>query len=91
MTYKKLSTMNENDYNTDPYNLRSYFVENFIPLNNSEKSKVSNTINNPPKIKNRFNIDENAINDEHIQSQQIYQMQHQMQHQMQQEIEDPSD
>ena len=87
MTYKKLSTMNDNDYNTDPYNLRSYFVENFIPLQNDTKSKVYNTINNPAKIQNRFNIDANAINEDHIQSQQIHQIQNQMQH----EIEDPSD
>ena len=84
MTYRKLSTMNtNNDYSKDPYNLYSYFVENFIPINPTAKSNMSIT-------QNRFNSEPNRIEQEHIQSQQINQMIHHQQEQHQQEIEDPN-
>ena len=81
MTYRKLSNINKNQYSKDPYNLYSYVMENFIPINASARS-------NAPATLNRFNVDPNRIEQEHIQSQQINQMLR-YQQQQQQDIEEP--
>ena len=80
MTYRKLSNININNYSKDPYNLHSYYVENFIPIVSSAKTNVV-------KTENKFNINSPAIIASEVhQSQQLQQMMHQQQHQ---EIEDP--
>ena len=83
MTYRKLSNIAINNYSKDPYNLHSYYVENFIPIVSSAKSNVNRT-------ENKFSINSPSIvASEDRQSQQLQQMIQRQQ--QQQEIEDPND